>query len=318
MSRVSLPAESPDPGATWLSVHIYRRPVDEVFLAQVVAPRWERLFGEGWADELFFVRYFDGAPHLRLRLRPRVDGRELRGRVESLFEDEDVRWREYEPEVRRYGGPVGLKISEDLFGASSRAVLSLLGGAEEDGGWSYDASLSYGLLMHLALLHGVGWSFPELRRFCAALAETWAGFLVRGGGSRSRGRRLDDLYRHYDALYQHQKEAILPIVEAVWEAFDAEEELEEPWLEGWHGEASVAAAALSRAAADGELWRPEDVSGDGTIPEADRRRMIQWSIVGSWVHMTNNRLGVSNSDEGWLAYLTGRCLAAIEGEGKDG
>lgn len=298
------------PVSSWLSAHVYRQPIDEGFLAEVVAPFWDQLSREELVSDLFFVRYFDQGNHLRLRLRTRTEERRVVERVEGILDAEDVRWRCYEPEVERYGGPVGLAISERLFGASSRAVLRRVVDVTRDDPWSYDTSLTSALLMHWVSFHGSGWSLPELRRFCFALADTWARFGAPSGANRQTF--LEERFRQFEKLYDLQRDAIVPFVQAVWDVMEAGAQLDDAWLETWRRDASNAAEKLTRACNAEELRKPPDVPEPGSMAESDWRRLVLWSIVGSWIHMTNNRLGVLNRDESWLAYLAGRCLREID------
>ncbi|MGB5931124.1 MAG: lantibiotic dehydratase C-terminal domain-containing protein, partial [Cyclobacteriaceae bacterium] len=42
--------------------------------------------------------------------------------------------------------------------------------------------------------------------------------------------------------------------------------------------------------------------------EYDQYTFDRWRIYDSYVHMTNNRLGIQNRDEAYLAYLIKKCL----------
>ena len=54
----------------WVSIHVFLAdtPLMEDYLCHHAIPcirRWRR---EGWVRDWFFVRYWEGGPHLRLRL----------------------------------------------------------------------------------------------------------------------------------------------------------------------------------------------------------------------------------------------------------
>jgi thiopeptide-type bacteriocin biosynthesis protein len=93
------------------------------------------LIQEGLVKQWFFVRYSDPSHHLRIRLLSRATG-VLATFVDSLqqelmeqFESGEV-WRlqtdTYFRETDRYGGPLGMLLSEELFCCDSECVVALL------------------------------------------------------------------------------------------------------------------------------------------------------------------------------------------------
>ena len=66
----------------WVSAHLFHAGSLDALLAQVVAPLVDELRGE--LAGFFFLRYWEGGPHLRLRVRP--DGGADAGRIRRLIE----------------------------------------------------------------------------------------------------------------------------------------------------------------------------------------------------------------------------------------
>jgi hypothetical protein len=58
----------------WVSVHAFYQDDADNLLRGVVGPLVADLAANGIAEEFFFLRYWDGGPHLRLRVRPLVSG----------------------------------------------------------------------------------------------------------------------------------------------------------------------------------------------------------------------------------------------------
>jgi hypothetical protein len=56
----------------WLSAHLYYHDRLDPLLTEMVAPLVRELSGAGLVGRCFFLRYWDGGPHLRLRLRLRT------------------------------------------------------------------------------------------------------------------------------------------------------------------------------------------------------------------------------------------------------
>ena len=68
--------------------------------------------------------------------------------------------------------------------------------------------------------------------------------------------------------------------------------------------------ALRQTQANGQLVLPNWRAGlysETISPEQQQR----WAIYDSYIHMTNNRLGILNRDEGYLGYLIKEGLAEM-------
>ncbi|MFY1633382.1 thiopeptide-type bacteriocin biosynthesis protein [Solwaraspora sp. WMMB335] len=148
---------------TWVGLHCfaYWQPADlDAFLAGSVAPVLRRLRADGAVADWFYIRYWEGGPHLRVRIRDPLPGvaDELRERLGELaaqapyetFElDRDAYYRRlggqaassgagwhvhgevretpYVPETSRYGGPAALPVAEDVFCRSSEISARIVG-----------------------------------------------------------------------------------------------------------------------------------------------------------------------------------------------
>lgn len=125
------------PGSEWLYAKLYTgsATADQILdaIAPLVAevPRW------------FFIRYADPHWHVRFRMHgaPAWLYGEVLPRLAELTRpmlDDGRMWRfqldTYEREVERYGGPVGIELSEQLFWADSACVVDLLGMLAGDAG----------------------------------------------------------------------------------------------------------------------------------------------------------------------------------------
>ncbi len=148
----------------WISYHLYYHQDLDLAVRQFVHPLIARFLAEGWIDNYFFVRYQLGGPHIRLRLqagpasaesvaaaaeaaarsfltdRPStspLNAEEVR-RIhqiilasepheldDSIYPDNSFLAMPFRPEIERYGGPELLPHSLDFFTASSSTVLDL-------------------------------------------------------------------------------------------------------------------------------------------------------------------------------------------------
>jgi lantibiotic biosynthesis protein len=132
------------PGGEWLYAKLYTGSATfERVLRDLVRPLVEASTRTGACDRWFFLRYGDPDWHVRLRLRGRPDV--IAGKVLPMLHRlaEPIRAAgvlhkvvldTYDREVERYGGDVGVDLSEQLFHIDSETLLgifALLGGAED-------------------------------------------------------------------------------------------------------------------------------------------------------------------------------------------
>jgi thiopeptide-type bacteriocin biosynthesis protein len=152
------------PGSEWLYAQIHAgTAIADRILVDIVAPLMEESsrFGDGpW----FFIRYDEPDHHIRLRIKGeagRLTGSvlpRLLGALAPLLDDRSVRSVKldtYDREIERYGGPIGIELSERVFQADSEAVLSILrdfrGDASADARWKLTLRGMHDLLDGLEL-----------------------------------------------------------------------------------------------------------------------------------------------------------------------
>ncbi|MBW5484274.1 thiopeptide-type bacteriocin biosynthesis protein, partial [Streptomyces bambusae] len=122
----------------WHSLHVYLHSGTEEtdrFLTEDVAPLLDGAVARGEAADWFFIRYGEGGPHVRVRVRdpapataaalPGALARAaaarpaLPGSGPWPSEHAEVRDVPYLPETERYGGPLALPVAEEVFAAST-------------------------------------------------------------------------------------------------------------------------------------------------------------------------------------------------------
>ncbi len=204
-----------------------------------------------------------------LRLRFLVDDpQRFRPIVASTLADLEVRFMPYEPELERYGGTDGIAVAERQFDASSRTVLRVLHEGRDP--------LAAAIAMHVTFAAAMG---VDAVPFFAALTRD---FVRWHPDYVAEPAALDRIAADYEARFTAQRAALVEPIAAL-----AANREPEPWLAEW----TAGMHAIER-----EL---------DALPLDARTRH---SILASYVHMTNNRLGVANPDEPYLAYLIKRSL----------
>lgn len=281
----------------WLSVHLhfdgslYGADGDRVLL-QVLAPTIEDLRKAGAVDTCFFVRYGQDGPHLRLRIsqvappskqwsQARLD-RLLRERCDGV--GVDPRWQPYEPELARYGGSIGMPISERFFEVGSILALTLV----RDERLRADRKVRHaGALMSAVVLAGV----------FAAGDRAVAVRTLRGFGRSTAGlavRMLGNSFTAKLAERTHsQLNTIRPFVRESWRRLVEREPL---------------TPALDEFRVGVERTREALLVGCGNVTSEQPNSLMK-HVEGSYFHMTNNRLGVLPSEESYIAELAARSLS---------
>ncbi|KII00238.1 hypothetical protein LP52_02715 [Streptomonospora alba] len=306
-------ARSSAPGRRWRAVHAYchrgKSATDEL-LVQAVGPAVRDLRRRGLARNWFFIRYWHGGPHVRVRLggpdAASLDqaAAELRQRLSdhlaggeageeldpetfyaafALSPDEigEMGWHAdgtvveavYEPETERYGGDEAIGLAEDLFEVSSSLALAVIANAPGE-----QARIGTALDLLLAFCRGLFERTADTVRWLREYAVMW---------------------RYLDSVVAERSAAMRAAAEATFTA-DSERLLARRDRDA-AGEGGAATAQWSTAVARTTAWlreREEQLTGS-----AD-------AVMVSQLHMLANRLGLSASDEVYLAWLASLTIAA--------
>lgn len=307
----------------WLSVYLFFNgwiydPACDRVVVDVVEPFVRRCQARGWADQYFFIRYSEFGPHVRLRfygapdvlggevwpalvehlraLNPDVvvDERPETPAVPQRAEGEPVRVTHaarvaYEPETERYGGPDALLVSERVFEVSSDAAVALTARMTEE----RSSRLGKGLLSMVVLVHVFCGDRERGAEFSQMYSTNYLRSLVREEGGR------DAWLDAFDQGFSQQSETLMEYVDAVWEAMDDGDSLSDTldaYADGLrrHRDELRALVDAGRVLVMGQ-------------PAGDWSRAVN-GIAPSYVHMMNNRLGITLQEESYLGYLITRAL----------
>jgi thiopeptide-type bacteriocin biosynthesis protein len=315
--------------SSWLAVHlffnhpgIYTGECDAVVM-EVALPFVQRCQAEGWIDGHFFIRYSEHGPHVRLRLHGKTEVLEgtvwpaLQAHVRAAYpevsfekpdvpaygpppevpEGEPLRVThaariDYEPETERYGGEQGVRVAERFFEISSEAVYALLPRTSRT---ERSSRLGKGLLTMVQLVH----VFTRSREAAVRWTQQYNLGYLRGVAREEEQREA--WLGAFDSGYSTQSETLGAYVEEVWSRMDEGEPLSDA-LDLYSQGLMEVRGHLDDVFRAGRLGRPEE-------PFADWLTAVM-AICSSYMHMMNNRLGITIQEESYLAYLINRTLQA--------
>jgi hypothetical protein len=226
------------------------------------------------------------------------------------FPNDTIQYIPYEPEVERYGGPTGIIIAEKQFQVSADAVFAII---EESDHWDYDRALGAAIQMHLGFAFALGMDLTETTAFYSDISRMW---FARSYGYEENipeeelKKRQEITWKAFKENFAKQEETLVPYHETLWNAFTEGIEFEQEWLNHWITGMANIRDQLKAAQSGGKLiipkwYMPRDIKD---VPEANQQL---WAILESYVHMTNNRLGILNRDEAYLGYLIKESLGSV-------
>lgn len=217
-SAIRLPADPGQtsrvfaPGSDWAYLKLYTGTATaDRLLREWVGPQIARYRDAGTRWRWFFVRYADPDFHLRLRVHgnpawlhnsviPSLNKMAARALAEGLVCG--VQWGTYERELERYGGLLGIKLSEEFFGIDSEAVLRLLEYVSGDAGQVIRWGLALSGIDHL--LNDLGFDLP---RKLALIHEQRESF------GREFGVEQNGMKPQLNQLYRGQRPYVMQLLE---------------------------------------------------------------------------------------------------------
>ncbi|MFJ9608380.1 thiopeptide-type bacteriocin biosynthesis protein [Kitasatospora sp. NPDC101176] len=293
------PTTHPPTTTDWQSLHLalpLPAPDTDAFVTEDLAPLLDGLTTAHPGTDWFFIRYNEGGPHLRIRLRgPGAPGQAdglaaaLTGLATRRTPPDGTRAARhgevtavpYAPETERYGGPALLPIAEEVFVHSSRTAVRALTAAP-----AAATRLPVALDLAHTTAHALGLDELAAARWLRRHAASWrwvTEFRPLPGAA---------VHTRVNTVFARQRQALARRARALREALDAGTAA--PWLTDWAGEVTAAAARM-RAAAP---------------PEAAERLSWVWA---SQLHMLFNRLGVGPDEERAVCRLAARTLLETDG-----
>lgn len=294
---------------SWTAYHLHYHEDRDRALRLWARPLVAELFAAGLVDRFFFIRYGLGGPHVRLRLRG-VDesaaeslDRLVRRRADSFFAEHPSLEALPEEKVRAMtealaeddpSGDSTIRPDNSLavqpflpetgrFGGAEQLEHSLdffalssleaLRWLDENPQAGPGRRLSHGFRLFARQALGFASSLEELRQILDYVADLWSG-------------ASEALRERADSAFENQRADFARLLDAELAASLLEDPADQPPLLDASRRLAAATAELPR-----ERW---------------------YRLVTSQIHMTANRLGLSNPEEVYLGRLMVRALADRE------
>ena len=328
----------------WVALHVFYASDSNPIIVEAVRPLVEELRRDEVIDGWFFIKYWMEGPHLRVRFRPRTPGlrcevtERARQALQAFLDrrpalyDTDVaglgdlykkmyiaeygeqRWASeygdgempfrpnnsiavlpYEPEYDRYGGPIGIDIAEWHFERSSDMVASLLATSN-----THVRPVLLGLATQLSLM--TAYTFlrddESVRRFFQRYRDFW---------ETSYQEPSDDYHGSFDKSYELTRHTLIERIDRIRAIAGVEPPQALSGVErAWLTHCVELRGRVLGAAGRGDLVFPSRrLDSKAPIEDPDTLATV---LLSSYIHMTNNRLGVAILDEIYLSYLVERAL----------
>lgn len=267
---------------SWFSYHFYPLETLDVFLIRAVRPFLEQHVWSQRGARAFYIRYDDErGPHIRLRLHGEASWMEaMPEAVSTWFADRGtIEEVAYSPNQEVFRSLEALYWGEEHFHLSSRVALERMRPP-----YTYGDALFDALRLHVIAVFAAGWSREQASDYFGRLSEQWALLFIRPAETNNGTPEqwLEDLKALFEANFRPQQEDIRLSVVELWDAlrkgrFDTEQPEWVRWLRGNE-------LILSNL-------------GDALAP-----------AFPTLIHLTNNRLGINNADEAYLAYVLHKAL----------
>ena len=322
--------ENTEVDSNWLAAYIYYEEPWEKLIGEAVKPFAERMIAEKHADQWFFIRYWERGPHIRLRFKGDIEhmNREIKPRLDEhfgswlkanpseaaerdwladlpeeqkWFPNNSVQYIPYQPEIIRYGGATGILIAERQFEMSSNAIAQAIAETES---WGYERALGLAIQMHFAFAYGLGMTFDDMRPFFRWISYAWLSRAYRWDQDTTpeeHDERREEVRTAFGEAFQQQKEMLIPFCSTLWQGLQEQVEFEQEWYNHWIKGMQDIAGEWKQHRSKIEFYetrKPREEDKD--LP---KEHWEAWPIFESYIHMTNNRLGILNRDEAFLGYL---------------
>lgn len=293
----------------WLSAYVfhsgylYSYESDRIIL-EIIQPFIKQCLEKSWIEKYFFIRYSEGGTHIRIRfygeesiLESKVKN-EFESFVKRNFPDdlkldspdyEMLKWIDYEPEIDRYGGEYAIEVAEEFFFYSSEFCISLLSEIENG---DNSQRLGKGLIATNLIIY----AFTQNLLLGHQMADRYHnGYLFTIAKKDEVKNNLLELFQNG---YNKQSDNLIEFINTMWEVLENGIEMPKSF-ETFYKNLLIISEKLK------ELDIQKKLINDESNYSLEQK---YFKIVPSYIHMMNNRLGISIPEESYLTFLITQAL----------
>jgi thiopeptide-type bacteriocin biosynthesis protein len=306
-------------------------------LTDAIAPLVRKLREQEMIAGYFFIRYWMSGPHIRLRLsladgvseeavkqiveqdlsaflarRPalfEIDKKALGPLYKSMylaeysaekfaeefgedgelpfFDNNTFHYIDYEPEYDRYGGEHGMALSERHFEVSSDLVIKLI---EDTNMHVRGIVMGHSVQIMLQTCYTFLGNDERVDAFLEQYMDFW---------QTTFAQNSQNLYPGFDRKYSHMAPKLLKRIAEVQNLNESSECAGTETERNWIAHMKEVREEIRQLVATNSLQMRDGAEGEDAALNI---------LLSSYIHMTNNRLGVSILDEIYLSYLIRRAL----------
>lgn len=262
----------------WQSIYIFHRGNADEILIRFIYP-----YIQQWAKPWFFIHYWEGGDHIRLRLKSELHQCYpiINVLSEQYPEILSIKIAKYEPEIDRYGNHDTINWAERYFQCSSAYILEWV--ANRDERYSTTAQA---IKMHLALLYVLKWKYKKLMEVCNMFLEGWLPRLFDRNMPKEEQRIF--WLNKFASVFGASKCQLISAAEQYWRKLES-------------GEVGLDMKDY--------FMITKEVTDLYQSVKFPKEKLHQ--IFSSFIHMNNNRLGISNYEEAYIMYAIKECLGFI-------
>lgn len=281
----------------WIAVYLFSDLGFESIITELVGKLVEDPAIASKMRLFFYIRYWEGGPHVRLRILPTagkhkqkiIDVVEVESHryfsVAKKSGSYQIEFCEYKRETQRYGGAEMMNISEGFFKSSSQTVMKVL--QKYSLQWSEQLALGIAIKMHAIFANTVVFDIGEIRSLFGTVVNNWILYAIKPDNiGNIPFDYSDNMMRIFKRSFEVQMDRFGRIFDSSLHVGNQTD-----WEEYWRMECL--------------LFRKQI---DALMP-AGEKELIQ--IYDSHIHMTNNRLGIRIRDEAFIAFVLSQLYEGI-------
>lgn len=276
----------------WISIYIFIKGDVESFLSLLYRKVLSRQ-----ANLFFFIRYSEPTFHIRLRvkIRQQTEKRAIldflkkeQRKISSGFSITQLYQTAYDPELKRYGGVKAIRLAEHFFFVSSKLFLEQI---QHTKCWGRPERLGFAFRCAYLFLESTGLTIADKQRLLDATHQGWLNTYLFSHNMICRSDVQDAFEQSLLKEKDHLNEDIARMNSCLKSGnFQFGEEMD----------LFISAVTEIDAKLMNYILRNEIDVDSISIGNTTQTISI---LYESYLHMMNNRIGLKNIEESYLAYL---------------